>query len=234
MGEGVDNDNGLQGSEETLSFYIMGDGPCVETPPHAVNIWSVSIFFVHLMIYLIYWFRTEQIKQEFPFFPTLHRIFASRPNVTLIVITTTLGPQGHKTVWYQPPDNNSNIDPELLKESVSSAAGYPTPQREWSFGNNASGFVNANAPGPEPVSQAVNIEKSNMPGSQHGPKPSMASRDAIENVCKAISKLPQKCSLADTLMEIQWCFLFFSNLYLLLSLLQWESRSTEGPESLSH
>jgi hypothetical protein len=53
-GEGVDNDDGSQGSEETLSFYIMGDGPCVETPPHAVNIWSVSLFFVHLMIYLIY------------------------------------------------------------------------------------------------------------------------------------------------------------------------------------
>jgi len=66
----------------------------------------------------------------------------------------------------------------------------------------------------------VNIEKSNTPGSQHGPKPSMASRDAIENARKAISKLPQKRSLADTLMEIQRYFLFFSNLYLLLSLLQ--------------
>jgi len=80
--------------------------------------------------------------------------------------------------------------------------------------------VNADAPGPEPASQAVNIEKSNTPGSQRGPKPSMASRDAIENARKAISKLPQKRSLADTLMEIQRYFLFFSNLYLLLSLLQ--------------
>ncbi|KAF8811785.1 hypothetical protein BYT27DRAFT_7208178 [Phlegmacium glaucopus] len=54
-GEGVqENEDGSQGSEETLSFYIMGDGPCVETPPHAVNIW-------------------KEIEKEFPFFPTLHR-----------------------------------------------------------------------------------------------------------------------------------------------------------------
>ena len=109
----------------------------------------VTIFLVYL---IIYWFCKEQIEQEFPFFPTLHHIFASRPNVTPIVITTALRPQGQKTVWYQPPDNNStdnnsNIDPELLKESVPSAAGHPTPQQEWSFGHDASGFVNADAPG---------------------------------------------------------------------------------------
>ena len=111
--------------------------------------------------------------------------------------------QGYKTVWYQPPDDNSNINPELLKESAPSAAGHSTHQQEQFFGNNASGFVNADAPGPELVSQAVNIEKSNTPGSQHGPKPSMASCDAIENACKAILKLLQKHSLVDTLMEIQ-------------------------------
>ncbi|KAF8811399.1 hypothetical protein BYT27DRAFT_7278312, partial [Phlegmacium glaucopus] len=75
-GEGVqENEDGSQGSEETLSFYIMGD---------------------------------EEIEKEFPFFPTLHRIWASHPNVTPIVITTALGPQGSKTVWYQPPDENRN------------------------------------------------------------------------------------------------------------------------------
>ncbi|KAH9971582.1 hypothetical protein BGW80DRAFT_1460533 [Lactifluus volemus] len=183
-GEGVDNNNGSQGSEETLSFYIMGDGPCVKTPPHAVNIW-------------------KQIEQEFPFFPTLHRIFASRPNVTPIVVTTALGPQGQKTVWYQPPDDNSNIDPELLKESVPPAAGHLMPQRECSFGNYASGFVNTDPPSPEPASQAVNIKKSATPGPQRGPKPSMVSRDAMENARKAVAKLPQKRSIADTLMEIQ-------------------------------
>jgi hypothetical protein len=132
---------------------------------------------------------------------------ASRPNVTPIVITTALGPQGSKTVWYQPPDNisntndNSNIDPQLLNEPV--AAGAPlTPQRERSFGNDAAGLMNANPHGPYP-SQVVNTIKTKTPGPQRGPRASSGSRDAIENACKAVSKLPQKRSLADTLMEIQ-------------------------------
>jgi hypothetical protein len=35
-GEGVqENEDGSQGTEESLSFYIMGDGPCIKTPLHA-------------------------------------------------------------------------------------------------------------------------------------------------------------------------------------------------------
>jgi hypothetical protein len=162
------------------------------------------LFYVYLIVHLIYYVFTGQIEQEFPFFPALHRIFASRPNVMPIVITTALGPQGQKTVWYQPPNDNfvdnSNIDPELLKESIPSAARHEAPQRERFFGNDAGGFANANALGPESAFQA---EILNTPGPQRGPKPSTLSRDAIENARKSIAKLPQKCSLADTLMEIQ-------------------------------
>jgi hypothetical protein len=192
-GEGVqENEDSSQGSEETHSFYIMGDGPCVETPPHAVNIWSAWLF-IYLTIRLTKFL--DQIEEEFPFFPTLHRILASRPNITPIVITTALGPQGPKTVWYQPPDNNGNtddnrnIDPQLLNEPATVQVAPPTPQRERSFGNDVGGLVNA--------------KKMRTPGPQHGPKPSSASREAIENAYKTISKLPQKRSLADTLMEIQ-------------------------------
>jgi hypothetical protein len=85
----------------------------------------------------------------------------------------------------------------LLKESAPSAAHYPTPQREQSFDSDASGLVNADAPDSELASQATNIEKLNMPEPQHGPKPSIASCDAIKNACKSISKLPQKHLLLD-------------------------------------
>jgi molecular chaperone DnaK (HSP70) len=102
-------------------------------------------------------------------------------------------------VWYQPPnDDNSNIDPELLKESVHAPADHPTPQRERSFGNDAAGAVNANAQGPGLASQG-----SMTPGPQRGPRPSVSSREAIETVRKNASKVPQKRSLADTLMQIQ-------------------------------
>lgn len=43
-GEGVaDNSDEAPGSEGTLKFYIGGEGPCVETPHYARNIWSMSI-----------------------------------------------------------------------------------------------------------------------------------------------------------------------------------------------
>lgn len=121
-----------------------------------------------------------------------------------------LGPQGSKTVWYQPPDNisnlnaddNSNIDPQLLNEPVTIVT-PPRAQWERSFGNDADGLMNANPQGPNPT-----------PGTQHGPKPSSASCDAIENAQKTVSRLSQKCSLTDTLMEIQR-YVIFAFFYLL-------------------
>src|SRR5882762_6598799 len=46
----------------------------------------------------------EQIERQFPFFPRLHAIMASRPNVTPIAVTTGVGPNGCKTVYYQDPN----------------------------------------------------------------------------------------------------------------------------------
>lgn len=43
-GEGVNENSDTQQSEETLSFYISGEGPCVETPQYARNIWGMSFF----------------------------------------------------------------------------------------------------------------------------------------------------------------------------------------------
>ena len=94
----------------------------------------------------------------------------------------------------------------MLNEPVSTAT-PPTPQPERSFGNDAGGLVNANPQRPNLAPQVANATKRNPPGNtpgpQHGPKPSSASHEAIDNASKAVSKLPQKRSLADTLMEIQ-------------------------------
>ena len=105
-------------------------------------------FFIQSMLITYYTF-VDEIEKEFIFFPTLHRIFASRPNVTPIVITTGVGPNGPKTVWIQPPGDNSNIDPILLNEdrlrmaasqssqvSQPSQASQPSQPRERSFGDN--------------------------------------------------------------------------------------------------
>lgn len=69
-------------------------------------------------------FAAEQIEDEFPFFPRLHAILAARPNVNPIAITTGVGPQGRKTVYYQAPDSyeglpadQSTTDNENIAES---------------------------------------------------------------------------------------------------------------------
>ncbi|KAJ7740346.1 hypothetical protein B0H16DRAFT_1424231 [Mycena metata] len=82
--------------KQYMAFYIPSSGPDCTTVPPAVNIW-------------------QQIKKEFKFFPRLHTIFATRPNVTPVAITTGLGPNGPNTVFYQPPD-----DLNLPKEAMAS------------------------------------------------------------------------------------------------------------------
>ena len=164
---------------------------------HMRSTYECVVIFIYLSIGLIDF--QEQIEEEFPFFSALHHILASHINVTPIVITTALGPQGSKSVCYLPPDNNSNtddnsnIDPQLLNEPVATVEPL-TPQQERSFGDDAGTLVN--------------VMKTRTSGSQCGLKPSSISHNAIENACKAVSKLPQKHSLADTLMEIQQYVIF--------------------------
>jgi hypothetical protein len=126
----------------------------------------------------------EEIETAFPFFPRLHAIFASRPNVTPICITTALGPNGRSTVWYQPPDHL--IDPQLL--ALSSPAPVPseipqtnsqipiaTPSRV--FGSNmVNEAVPTSQPPPTPTLRP-GIE--NNPVQTRTPKPSTFSNDIL-------------------------------------------------------
>jgi len=66
--------------------------------------------------------KLDKITKDFPFFPELHRLFSTRPNITPIAVTTAIGPDGPRTIHYQAPDNAGGalarpepvIDPELL------------------------------------------------------------------------------------------------------------------------
>jgi hypothetical protein len=50
----------------------------------------------------------DEIVSKFPFFPDLHRMLSTRPNVTPIVITTGVGPAGKKTLHYQAPSKDED------------------------------------------------------------------------------------------------------------------------------
>ncbi len=54
--------------------------------------------------------RIEQLCNECEYFPNLHRIYATRPNVVPPVVTTGIGPRGREILYLQDP--NAGITPE--------------------------------------------------------------------------------------------------------------------------
>lgn len=88
-----------------------------------VRKWAHLEVFAILMTY-----KLDKIIKDFPFFPELHWLFSTRPNITPIAVTTGVGPGGHQTIHYQAPDEVEGpvrpepvIDPQLL------ALGVPVP-----------------------------------------------------------------------------------------------------------
>jgi hypothetical protein len=68
---------------------------------------------------LLIYFLTDKIKEEFEFFPHLHRFLAALSNIVPPMIATGVGPEGRKVVHLQPPagsktDSDANIDPTLM------------------------------------------------------------------------------------------------------------------------
>jgi hypothetical protein len=129
-------------------------------------------------------FLLEEIEEAFPFFPCLHAIFATRPNVTPICVTTPLGPNGCSTTWYQPPNNLT--DPQLCASvPTHSDVHLTTPEIQETatstrvFGNDAMSGANIAPSIPQPpATPAPGVE--NTPPRTRPPKPSSFGRDLIE------------------------------------------------------
>ncbi|KAJ7282936.1 hypothetical protein C8J57DRAFT_55130 [Mycena rebaudengoi] len=107
------------GEKLEMKFYIAPDGPDCTTLPEAVNLWA-------------------SIEKDFPFFPRLHLLLATRPNVTPIAITTGLGPTGPSTLYYQRPDEPALTPSQTqqigcLHDALIAAGAYANPsQALWS------------------------------------------------------------------------------------------------------
>ncbi|KAF8054710.1 hypothetical protein FPV67DRAFT_1644943 [Lyophyllum atratum] len=69
-------------------------------------------------------FIEDEIVRVWPYFPRMHALFGSRPNVTPIAVTTGVGPNGLQTQWFQCPDDF--IDPVLLNTPERPVASAPT------------------------------------------------------------------------------------------------------------
>ncbi|KAG2746063.1 hypothetical protein P692DRAFT_20741130, partial [Suillus brevipes Sb2] len=145
----------------------------------------------------------NEIVNEFQFFPVLHRILSSRPNVTPIVITTGTGPHGKKTVHFQAPSDDEGDEVGFLTEanchasSPSFESPFEFPSK--SFHDPSQSLYDSddkeNAP---PLSQPILTPLGKKP-----PKALSLSQSSVEKVRHCIFKVPKKRSLDETLMDMQ-------------------------------
>ncbi|KAI6094257.1 hypothetical protein F5141DRAFT_1224644 [Pisolithus sp. B1] len=196
-GEGVKSDDG-EGSDESdnayFDCYVPASGPDEMTTERARSIW-------------------DEIIQECPFFPILHCIFSSRPNITPIAVTTGVGPHGRKTVHFQPPSDDEGSGPVLSGDQVSQVC---TLQDVLNAEMAHRGVVSPSFELPEDMgfsgepSFGEEQEKENSPvppqpsatpiGKQ---KPSSFSSGSIDKAKQRISLVPKKRSFEETLLDMQ-------------------------------
>ncbi|KAG1728874.1 uncharacterized protein EDB91DRAFT_1060292 [Suillus paluster] len=197
-GEGIQSDvNSNVSDNEFFECYVPADGPNTTTTPKAQCIW-------------------DEIVEQFKFFPVLHQILSSCPNVTLIAITTGVGPHGRKTVHYQPPSDDEG--PELASENFSQIQSLHTalqneaaqhgisPSFESPFNNiiDPSDFsqplydVNDKENDPPPSSQSTPT-----PTTKRALKSSSMLQDSLTKARQRISKVPKKRTLDETLINMQ-------------------------------
>ncbi|KAG1902386.1 uncharacterized protein F5891DRAFT_978702 [Suillus fuscotomentosus] len=147
---------------------------------------------------------SNEIVEQFQFFPVLHRILSSRPNVTPIAITTGVGPQGRKTMHYQPPSDDEG--PEFVPEQLSQIQSLHTAlQNEAAHRGISPSFESSFDAIVDPSDYSQPLcdvdDKENDP-----PASSQSTPTSMTNLNKArqhISKVPKKRTLDETLIDMQ-------------------------------
>ncbi|KAJ7151178.1 hypothetical protein C8R46DRAFT_914372, partial [Mycena filopes] len=189
--------------KQYMAFYIPPTGPDCTTAPAAANIW-------------------QEIEKDFVFFTRLHKIFATRPNVTPIAISTGLGPGGPTTLFYQPPDELPKLTPEQFAGMHSlhdiltryaapapSADTYDPNEPLWTADDTPPTIEEVApvtpAPRKRPATQAT-VKKENVaptPSAKaHGPK-ALQQEASLERAKASFKKVPNKRSPLDMLLSLQ-------------------------------
>ena len=156
----------------------------------------------HLILFNIH---LEEIIHAWPYFPRFHALYAGRPNVNPIAVTTGIGPPGPQTQWLQRP--NDFIDPTLREREASStspatpSAVSPALAATRSFGSEQ---TNTYEPATPPSSQPPVSNPCSQPptsSTARAPKSSTASRQAIDKLKATIQVVPKKRSMVEVLMD---------------------------------
>jgi hypothetical protein len=210
-----------------MDFYIPLDGPDNLTAPEARNLWGNFWWCLFLRPYKP--LCPEQIKAKFKFFPSLHRIYVTRPSVLPPAVTrpsvlppavtTGIRLQGRKVTYFQPPGGFPHpghiIDPALLNDElptshlVSVFGNYITnvQQQQYQLSPPLSFTWSASLPDcltpPHALTPITVIDKNAPPPSQKcGPKPSLLSTAAMDKARASIKLLLKKCTFEESIIDV--------------------------------
>jgi hypothetical protein len=162
----------------------------------------------------------DQIVIAFPFFPQLHTLLATHPNLNPVAISTGIGPNGHElqnfrgSVDHQSRISDDMIDPALCvldSNSVIPPTASPVTSPPMASPPIACAVVSfATA-----QENMLPIPRSTTPA--RGPKQSTFGSERLDAaVAKAnttISRIPKKQTLEDSFLSVQVCaWSFFSSL----------------------
>jgi hypothetical protein len=172
---------------------------------------------------------TEQITNEFEFFPRMHKMLSARPNINPPIITTGVGPQGRHSIYLQPPEGGihqfEDTHPAQAQpfSDVNANLELSEEQRQRQYCTFIDVINAANAAQvapPPPVQQLIHSHSSaeieNIPPAT--PKNTAASMAKVlmDKAKSNIKKLPPKASLEETLVKLsQYVFSDTIHLFLL-------------------
>ncbi|KAL4070612.1 hypothetical protein J3A83DRAFT_4526360 [Scleroderma citrinum] len=165
-GEGIDPDSEDGTDLQTFRYFIEAGGPNESTPEQAKNIW-------------------DDIVSQFPFFPDLHHIWATKPNKNPIAVTTGVGPSGRRTLIMQPL-SSSEADHEATEGDD---IGLPNSQHQEIQTLQDALNLAQQSFSPEDIS----FEKENS---------SSISQERLMKAKEHIQKVTKKQTIEDTLMDI--------------------------------
>ncbi|KAH9911086.1 uncharacterized protein B0H18DRAFT_1129122 [Fomitopsis serialis] len=202
-GDGHGDSDDEDSPEQRLRCYIAADGPDESTPEKYKNIW-------------------ERVEKEFPPFPRLHRLLASKASINPPSVTTGIGPHGRKTAYYQPKDDDAEhavpgaVSDELIDPVLRNLRSSPDAE---AAGANDGPFMlegpDAEQPGPldqEPAAPSPPAAAPPLPPASGAPTasssvptniPSHVSPEKYQDIAKNFKAAPKSSGgVGDVLREV--------------------------------
>jgi hypothetical protein len=163
----------------------------------------------------------DQIVESFRFFPQLHILLATHPNLNPVAITTGVGPNGRETMHFrssaanQPSVPDSVIDPALLTISNTSQIPPAPVLHAPAEGQENSNPQPASTPARPSSSTVVQPLMTQTP--KQGPKPSTFGSTKLDTaIAKAnIKPVSKKRSWEDAFASMQKYVTMFASILLI-------------------